>query len=121
MSDEYNITLVDDLILEVTQSSLYPQLLTQLQKDIDRAGIDYKIDPEIQPKDLITTINKLLLSVLQHTFNEYLNLLYAVDVSEAEIRNFKSEKAEDIAGYATYLILKREWKKVWYRNQLRKL
>ncbi len=120
MSDEYNIALMDNLIVEVTQSNLYPQVLRQLQKDIDRAGIDYKIDPKIKPKDLIVVINELLLSALQHAFNEYLNLLYAVDVSEAEIRNFKSEKAEDIAGYATYLILKREWKKVWYRGQLGK-
>ncbi len=115
MSEKYDITLVRNLLEEVSKNDLYPQLVMQLQKDINRAGIDYIISPEIKAKDLVLTIQDLLLDRLQNGFNEYMNLLYAVDVSEAAIRNFESEKIDDIAAYATYLILKREWKKVWLR------
>ena len=54
---------------------------------------------------------------LHHAFNEYLNLLHAVDVSENKIKSIDSEDSTDIAKYASYLILKREWQKVWYRNR----
>ncbi|GAA4276827.1 hypothetical protein [Aquimarina mytili] len=118
MSEEYHITLIDNLITQVNNSNVYPELLRQLEKDINRAGIEYQIDPKIQIKDLVVALNDLLLYRLQHAFNAYLNLLYAIDVSETDLRSFTSEKVEDIAVYSTYLILKREWEKVSYRNRL---
>ncbi len=116
MSKEHHTILINNLIAEVNSTALYPELVNQLQKDINRAGVAYHIDPTIQLNDLMIALNRLLLNRLQNAFNEYLNLLYAIDVSETELRNFKSEKVEDIAAYSTYLILKREWKKVRYRN-----
>lgn len=101
---------------EVSNSDLYPQFMMQLQKDLNRAGIDYSIKSE-KPQDLFSEIAHLLMDKLQNAFNEYLNLLYAVDVSENKIRSLDSENSVDIAEYATYLILKREWQKVWYRNR----
>jgi len=101
---------------EVDATDLYPKLLQQLQKDIDRAAIHYDIDMKVTPKDLIKAMHTLLIALLQESFNDYLNLLYAVDVSEAKLKDFASEKIEDIARYATYLILKREWQKVWFRH-----
>lgn len=118
MSSNDYIVEVNKLFAQAKKADLYPQLVTQLQKDLLRAGVDHKIDPNIQSKDLISELTDLLYNILQHAFNDYLNLLYAVDVSEAEIRNFESEKTEDIASYTSYLILKREWKKVWLRNNL---
>ncbi len=109
---------VDELFDEVAKTDLYPKLLKQLQKDINRAGMDHKIDPKITSSNLVLELKDLLYDRLQYAFNDYLNLLYAVDVSEAEIRNFESENTEDIAMYTAYLILKREWKKVWLRNNL---
>jgi flavorubredoxin len=113
---EYNITTAKQLIDEVVGSELYPQFIAQLQKDLNRAGIDYIIENK-RPNDLFSEIVYLLTEKLQNAFNEYLNLLYAVDVSEAKIRSMDSENSVDIAEYATYLILKREWQKVWYRNK----
>ncbi len=118
MSEKKNIALVQGLIAEVSQSDLYPQLLSQLQKDLVRAGIRYTIDSKVTPNELFVALHVLILDRVQHAFNEYLNLLYAVDVSESKLQAFKSEKIEDIAVYASYLILNREWKKVELRNNL---
>ncbi|WP_146052695.1 hypothetical protein [Aquimarina sp. I32.4] len=101
---------------EVSESDLYPKFLMQLQKDFDRAGIDYSIKSKM-PRDLFSEMVHVLLDKLQNAFNEYLNLLYAVDVSESKIRAIKSEDSVEITEYATYLILKREWQKVWFRNK----
>ncbi len=118
MSSNDHIVEIGKLFTEAVKADLYPQLVTQLQKDLLRAGIDYTIDPDIKSDDLVLELKNLLYNTLQYAFNDYLNLLYAVDVSEAEIRDFASEKTEDIASYTAYLILKREWKKVWLRNNL---
>ncbi|EZH71435.1 hypothetical protein ATO12_07505 [Aquimarina atlantica] len=116
MSNKYNLITTKQLIDEVSNSDLYPQFLAQLQKDLNRAGIDYDIKSKT-PQDLFSEVTYLLVEKLQNAFNEYLNLLYAVDVSETKIRSLDSEDSVDIAEHATYLILKREWQKVWYRNK----
>ncbi|WP_234387158.1 hypothetical protein [Aquimarina sp. Aq78] len=116
MSSKYSLITAKQLMDEVSNSDLYPQFLMQLQKDLNRAGIDYDIKSKA-PENLFSEVVYLLIEKLQNAFNEYLNLLYAVDVSEAEIRNLDSEDSVDMAEYATYLILKREWQKVWYRNR----
>lgn len=117
MSNKNNLTSVKQLLNEVFDSKLYPQFLIQLQKDINRAGIDYSIK-NTEPLKVFSEIRNLLNEKLQNTFNDYVNLLYAVDVSEAKIRNTRLEDSKAIAEYATYLILKREWEKVCYRNIL---
>ncbi|WP_109301598.1 hypothetical protein [Aquimarina sp. AU474] len=118
MSSDKNIVPLDTFLHEISTSLLYPQLVIQLQKDVMRAGIDHVIDPDVTPASLVLELQTLLLSKLRLDFNQYLNLLYAVDVSENELRDFSSENIEDIAIHASYLILKREWKKIWLRHNL---
>lgn len=107
----------NQLLKESIQASLYPKLIAQLQKDLNRAGIFYDLEEGIKPEELFASLHNLLVDKLRSSFNEYLNLLYAVDVSEAQIRSFKSENATEIAAHSAYLILKREWQKVYYKNQ----
>lgn len=116
MSSPYHPAAVKQWVEEVCKSDLYPQFIIQIQKDLNRAGMNYSIKSE-KPQILFSEIANLLLDKLHNDFNEFLNLLYAVDVSETEIRKLNSENSTDIAEYATYLILKREWQKVWYRNK----
>ncbi|WP_378181419.1 hypothetical protein [Aquimarina sp. SS2-1] len=118
MSNYVNIISIEQLVEQVVASDLYPQLILQLQKDINRAGIDYEVNQQAKPKELFLEIEKVLLDKLDHAFNDYLNLLYAVDVSESDIKKCKSEESIAIAKYAAFLILKREWQKVYFRSQL---
>lgn len=116
MSESYNLATGKQLIEEICKSDFYPQFIAQIQKDLNRAGMDHVIKSE-KPRQLFSEIASLLLEKLHNDFNEFLNLLYAVDVSEKEIRQLDSESSINIAEYVTYLILKREWQKVWYRNR----
>ncbi|MBQ4818811.1 hypothetical protein [Aquimarina sp. MMG016] len=117
MSKEYNLVSIQKFVDKLSGSDLYPQFLLQIQKDLNRSGIDYNIKNS-KPKDLFREIQSLLVEKLQYSFNEYVSFLYAVDVSENEVRKGNLEDIQDIAEYATYLILKREWQKVWYRNNM---
>ncbi|MHA7055861.1 hypothetical protein ACWGOQ_0001475 [Aquimarina sp. M1] len=118
MSNNSHIVSIDQLMKQLVESQLYPQLILQLQKDINRAGIDYKVFENRTPQKLFLEIEALLLEKLNNTFNDFLNLLYAVDVSENAIKNCQSDESMVIAKYATFLILKREWQKVCFRNTL---
>ncbi|WP_299223106.1 hypothetical protein [uncultured Aquimarina sp.] len=118
MSKHPNIVLIEQLMEQVSESDLYPQLILQLQKDLNRAGIDYEVNKNSTFKELFLEIEQLLLEKINNAFNDFLNLLYAVDVSERDIKNCDSEESITVGRYATYLILKREWQKIYYRNIL---
>mgnify|MGYP003608609202 FL=1 len=54
---------------------------------------------------------------MNHIFAEYLNLLYIIDVSEEQIKKLDGSDVFKLSEDVTFLILKREWQKVWFRNK----
>ncbi|MBC7641800.1 MAG: hypothetical protein H7174_05590, partial [Flavobacterium sp.] len=47
----------------------------------------------------------------------YLNLLYIIDVPEDQIKKLDGSDIEELSAQVAFLILKREWMKVWFRNR----
>ena len=50
-------------------------------------------------------------------FDLYLNLMYAADVPEREFKGVQVTDAVDVATQVTFLLLKREWKKIEFRTR----
>jgi len=44
-------------------------------------------------------------------------LLYIVDVPEHQIKNIKETDLERLVPQVAFLILKREWQKVWFKSR----
>lgn len=116
MSKQYDIASLNTFLTEVTKRDLYPKLVEQLLKDVHRAGVNWDIPIAIKPQALVVALHDLVSYLLKDNFNSYLNLLYAIDISESKLKDFNSEDINDIASFTTFLILKREWKKVEYRH-----
>lgn len=118
MSKDSLIVSVEQLLKGFSDTALFSQMIVQLQKDINRSGIDYEINMSNDAKELFLELEGLLLENINNRFNDFLNLLYAVDVFEKDVRKCTSEESTVLARYGAYLILKREWQKVYYRNTL---
>ena len=106
----------EDLITKAKSLSLYKKLIVQLNKDLLLANIDLEFDEETLPTSLKLVLREEVYKLIQNKFTEYLNLLYIIDVSEAKIRSLKGEDTLKLSEDVTFLILQREWQKVWYRN-----
>jgi hypothetical protein len=70
------------------------------------------------PDDLKTLLHEKIYRLIQNKFTEYLNLLYIIDVSEDEIKKLDGSDISELSVQVAFLILKREWQKVWFRNKL---
>ncbi|WP_269234336.1 hypothetical protein [Flavobacterium flavigenum] len=106
-----------DLLFEEAQKdSLYLNLIEQLNKDFNLAneGIDFPLS--ITPKELKIQLHEKIYRMIQYKFAEYLNLLYIIDVPENEIKQLDGSDLIILAEQVSFLILKREWQKVWFRN-----
>lgn len=105
------------LIETATQLDLYKKLVVQLNKDFLLANINLDFHEDILPSSLKLMLHETIFELIQHKFTDYLNLLYIIDVPEREIKQLDGHDTLQLAEDVSFLILKREWQKVWYRNK----
>lgn len=105
----------ENLISEANQLGLYKKLILQLNKDMLLANIDLELDTDTLPTSLKLMLQDTVIYLIQNKFPDYLNLLYQVDVSESKIRSLNGEDLVKLSEDVTFLILQREWQKVWYK------
>jgi hypothetical protein len=107
----------DLLLSEAESESLYLKLIEQINKDFNLAneGIDFPMS--VSPEELKIQLHEKIYRMIQYKFAEYLNLLYIIDVSEDQIKKLDGSDLVILAEDVAFLILKREWQKVWFRNK----
>ncbi|WP_426432174.1 hypothetical protein ACPX19_06335 [Winogradskyella sp. HB-48] len=108
-------TNFDELVAEANALKLYKKLIIQLNKDLLFANIDLEFNEDTLPTSLKLVLQDTVFNLIQNRFSDYLNLLYQVDVSEKKIKSLDGEDAIQLSEDVTFLILQREWQKVWYR------
>lgn len=107
---------IDSLLVEAQAETLYLKLIQQINKDFNLAneGIDFPMS--ILPDELKVQLHEKIFRMIQYKFAEYLNLLYIIDVPEDQIKKLDGSDLVTLAKDVAFLILKREWQKVWFRN-----
>ena len=105
------------LIEEANELDLYKKLVLQLNKDFLLANIDLDFHEEILPSSLKLLLHETVYNLIQEKFTEYLNLLYIIDVSEKQVKALNGDDILKLSEAVSFLILKREWQKVWFRNK----
>ncbi len=111
-------TSTDHLLSEAEKENLYLKLIEQLNKDFNFANEPVDFPLSTPPNELKIQLHEKVYRLIQYKFAEYLNLLYIIDVSEEEVKKLNGDDISELAGEVAFLILKREWQKVWFRNKL---
>ena len=108
---------VDLLFSEVENESLYLKLIEQINKDFNLANEGIDFPKTILPEELRIQLTEKVYRLIQYKFAENLNLLYIIDVSENEIKSLDGSDLVALSEQVCFLILKREWQKVWFKNK----
>jgi hypothetical protein len=107
-----------ELLLEQAKNeNLYLKLIEQINKDFNLANEGIDFPKLISPEELLIQLHEKIYRLIQFKFAEYLNLLYIIDVSEEQIKKLDGSDLVALAENVAFLILKREWQKVWFRNK----
>ena len=107
----------EKVIENANQLNLYKNLVRQLNKDLRYANIDLVFDEAVLPDSLKLMLHETIYQLILERFSDYLNLLYIVDVSEQKIKELDEDDTLKLSEEVTFLILLREWQKVWYKSQ----
>lgn len=108
----------DLLLSEAQKEDLYLKLVEQINKDFTLANESLDFEITISPIDLKIQLQEKIYKLIQFKFAEYLNLLYIIDVPENQIKTLDGSDINELSEQVSFLILKREWQKVWFRNRL---
>jgi hypothetical protein len=90
-----------------------------LEKDFTLSNESITIPIDTTPEDLMSILHQKVYHLISFKFNEYLNLLYIIDVSENEIKQLDGSDLSILSKQVAFLILKREWQKVYYKNKFK--
>ena len=109
----------DEIVLFelIEAQNLVPSLIKQLNKDMDLSGLDFHFEKSIQMNDLVIQLYELLVKLMAFDFGKYLNFLYRIDIPENRLKNIIEIDPKLIAKKVTFLVLKREWQKISFRNK----
>ncbi|AKA35470.1 hypothetical protein [Flagellimonas lutaonensis] len=107
----------DELLGHTKSEGLYHAILDQLNKDFTLANIDLQFGGNTPPKVLKKRLHEKLYVLLLERFSDYLNLMYVIDIPERAFKNIEPTDAVEVAEKVTFLLLGREWQKVWYKKQ----
>lgn len=108
----------DLLLSEAQKEELYVKLVEQINKDFTFANESIDFPISVSPIDLKLQLHEKIYRLIQHKFAEYLNLLYIIDVPEDQVKKLDGSDLVELSEQVAFLILKREWQKVWFRNRL---
>jgi len=107
----------DSLLSEAEKEDLYLKLIEQLNKDFNFANEAIDLPKSTTPHELKVQLHEKIYRLIQYKFAEYLNLLYIVDVPEDQVKKLDGSDIMELSEQVAFLVLKREWMKVWFRNR----
>jgi len=106
-------------LLHLAESEhLYKNLIQQLNKDFLLANLSMEFSLELPPLELKEELQAVMKKLIVQSYDEYLNLLYRIDVPERDLLGIKSTDMAETSGHLAFVILKREFQKVWFKNKL---
>ena len=112
MSDFNKIQVIQN----ITEANLYPNLIQQLDKDFNDVGLAGYFSDAILPQKLLPYLSNIVSEIIQNQYSVYANLLYRIDVSEIALKKATHSDIKIMSEQVALLLLKRECQKVWLRS-----
>lgn len=103
---------------KINNQALLDQLKHQLNKDFYRAVNVEIVTSDATFLEIISSIEIELKKIVENNPSKLSVLLYLIDIQETEVHQNLKENPNQMIEVLTYLILKRECQKVYFKNKL---
>ncbi|MEN8123824.1 MAG: hypothetical protein ABFR32_01745 [Bacteroidota bacterium] len=106
-----------EYLQEIENKELVKKLILQIKKDTQMVGVDFELNEESSPHELVNYLQIFLRNLIQNDFTTYVNLLYRVDIPEMKLLKLQNLEISILVKKIAILVLKKEWQKVWFRSK----
>lgn len=103
---------------QLKERNLFEQLVQQVERDFRLSVDEDLVFQSSTPLALVQQIQEELEIIASRTPAKLSMLLYRIDVAEKDIRALEEGDVFEYFQQLTYLIVKREFQKVYFRNSL---
>ncbi|SNR73571.1 hypothetical protein [Lutibacter flavus] len=110
-----------ELFKTIEAEQLLEKIVEQLNKDFQLANINEHFINTISPNSLKNELDAVVLDLISNKYDDYLNLLYRIDIPEKDLALIKDDKLTIAIEQISFLILKREFQKVWLKKNYNSL
>lgn len=115
MSEHHKNSIL--VLRKAIKEDRYTKVILQLIKDFKLANVPVKLTILITPEDLKRELHEKIYYLLMEKGNDYLNLMYVVDVPEKALEFSKQADVVEFAEMATFFVLRRELQKVRLKEE----
>ncbi len=105
------------LLRKSEEAEYYMDLVLQLQSDFSRSGVSQDFLPEMAAEELVKALHTRLASLYEESPQRLQQLLYVVDIPEAETVRAMELPFKERTSFLSYLVLKRCKDKVFTRRK----
>jgi hypothetical protein len=102
---------------DIQKMEMLEKLIQQLNKDLYLSGVDYQFSLNLSPRLLVEKMSKKITALMTNDFSKFTNLMYRIDISEKQLKNIEQSEFQLVVNKITFLVLKKEWQKVWFKNR----
>ena len=110
-----------ELIKAIATYDIISALVQQLNKDFKLCNLKISYKTDLLPLELYKKLSRDIWVLFTMQYDDYLNLMYRIDISEAELLQIKNSNSDQISDQISFLILKRVYQKVWLKRNFDKL
>ncbi|MBP9600320.1 MAG: hypothetical protein KBE41_02350 [Lutibacter sp.] len=107
-----------EVFSKIENENFLIKLIEQLNKDFQMANVSESIADTLLISVVNDRLNEILLSLITNHYDDYLNLLYRIDISENELATIKGTDLKENINEVAFLIIKREFQKVWFKSRI---
>ena len=105
-----------ELLKLVKTENLLVKLIEQLNKDFQLSGVSKNYERTFTIEELNKELTETILNLIQFKYDDYLNVMYRVDVSEKDLATITNNDLVTTVNQISFLILKREFQKAWLKQ-----
>ncbi|MFH6602453.1 hypothetical protein ACEZ3G_03120 [Maribacter algicola] len=114
--NEHHVNCIK-VLQKAQKENRYTKLIVQLLKDFQLANISVGFTLLITPQDLKRELHEKIYFLLMEKFNDYLNLMYLIDIPESTLKDTNQSDIVEFAEMVTFSILRRELQKVRFKEE----
>jgi len=105
------------LLRHAQDEDVYDTLINQLNKDFGLANCTLDLSLQVRPNQLQNELKEKVYLLIMEKFNQYLNLLYVIDIPENAFQKISITDAVEVANQVSFLILERVLQKVQLKKK----
>ena len=107
-----------EVFSKIENENFLTKLIEQLNKDFQMANVSESIANTLLINEVNSRLNEILLNLVTNHYDDYLNFLYRIDISENELATIKGTNLKENINEIAFLIIKREFQNVWFKSRI---